>query len=214
MSDYNMTRGLRFHRIYRNAVDHCAGVLSASHFWLPIESDESVEKKKGNLMLNEQSEFLQLVVACLFYDCERAWEMSEKLGQFGRAFAGSIWPFTCAFYRGMSAIAMLRISKDKHFIETAKSCLKQLRKGRKKVPTNLAHQSYLLEAEYAVFRKKYVSAEKFYSLAIQHVHLAGVIQEHAYICERFGSYHLLRKNHNAAYEQIREAHRLYAQWGE
>ena len=214
MGEYNMTRGLRLNRIYRNAVEYCAGVSSANRFSLPIESDESVENKRSNLMLNEQSKFLQLVVACLFCDFERAWEMSQKLGQFGRVYNGAIWPYTCAFYRGMAAAQMLSVSRDKHFVQTTKSCLKQLRKGRKKLPTNLSHQSYLLEAEYAVYRKKYVSAEKFFSLAIHHAGIAGVTQEHAYACERFGTYHLLRKNHNAAYEQIREAHKLYAQWGE
>jgi hypothetical protein len=55
--------------------------------------------------------------------------------------------------------------------------MNHLRKGKKKSPLNLSHQSYMLEAEYAVFRRKYDKAEKFYSLAI--VHAVGVTHEHA-----------------------------------
>lgn len=61
--------------------------------------------------------------------------------------------------------------------------------------------------------KKDTTAERHYLLAIEHASLAGVTHEHAYACERFGTYYLLRKDHAAAYRQIREAHRLYSKWG-
>ena len=94
---------------------------------------------------------------------------------------------------------------------TAKSCLNHLRKGKKKSPLNLSHQSYMLEAEYALSRRKYDAAEKFYLLAIEHA--AGVTHEHALACERFSSYYVLREYHSKAYEQIREAYKLYSKWG-
>jgi len=164
--------------------------------------------------LDEQAKLIQLTVSCIFCDYELAWTMSEKLGLFGSAFAGTTWPYTCAFYRGMAAISlsMLHRSSSREYVRTAKSCLKQLRKGHKKSGKNITHQLYLLKAEYAAC-KKFGSPEKFYLLAIEHAALSGVTHEHAYACERFGTYHFLRKNHNAAYEQIREAHTLYSKWG-
>ena len=72
----------------------------------------------------------------------------------------------------------------------------------------------MLEAEYAVFKRKYMAAEKFYKLAIEYAAGAGVIHEHALACERFGSYFILRDDHSKAFEQIREAYRLYLKWGE
>ncbi|KAL7541321.1 hypothetical protein ACHAXR_010809 [Thalassiosira sp. AJA248-18] len=213
MSEYNLTKSLKMNRLYRNAVDYCLGVKGGSGF-LAVDSDDSI--KSAHIIQNQVAKLLQLVVACIFCDHEHAWSMSENsdLRQMGPTFGGTIWPDVCAFYRGLAAMSMLRMSKSRPFIGTAKSCLKQLRKARKKrKESHISHQSYLLEAEYAAFRKNNASAEKFYKLAIEHAALAGVTHEHAYACERFGTYHLLQSNHNAAYEQIREAHRLYSQWG-
>jgi len=231
MAEYNMTSALQGTRNYQNAVDYCLGVSRASRLYVPTDPNEcsisckrnnpsstddcSLSCNKHNLIYNEQAKFIQLVVACIFCDHELAWAMSEKLRQFGTTFAGTIWPYICAFYRGMAATSMLHISSGREYVGTVKSCLKELRKGRKKSVSNISHQLYLLEAEYAAFsRKKYVSAEKFYLLAIEYAALSGVTHEHAFACERFGIFHLLRKNHNAAYEQTREAHTLYSKWGE
>lgn len=107
---------------------------------------------------------------------------------------------------------MLQSSTNRKTRTTAKTCLRHLREGKKKSPLNLSHQLYMLEAEYAVFKRNYTAAEKFYSLAIGHA--AGVIHEHALACERFGCLYVLRQDHNKAYEQIREAYRLYSKWGE
>ena len=107
---------------------------------------------------------------------------------------------------------MLHSKATRQMRKAAKLCLKNLRKGKKKSPLNLSHQSYILEAENAFFRKKYHVAEKFYSKAIEHA--KGITHEHALACERFGYYYVFKNLHNKAYEQIREAYNLYLVWGE
>ena len=211
--EYNMTRGMRINRLYRNTVDHCSGASTGVSFRLPFDSlVECKKSEESDTIMNDTSKLLQLAVACIFCDDEYAWTMADECRKFGANRVTFMWPFVCAFYRGMAAMTMLHTTKNKQFVRTAKSCLKQLRKGCKQSGTNILHQLYLLEAEYASFRKKHVSAEKFYLLAIEHA--AGVTHEHAYACEKFGTYHLSQKNHNAAYEQIREANSLYSKWGE
>ena len=200
-------------RNYRTAVDFCRGDSRASRFLLPTDIDESISDNRINITMAEHSKCLQLMVACIFCDYEFAWKMSEELDKFHQYFSGSILPYICAFYRGLAAISMLNMTKSTQCSGTVKSCLKQLRKGRKVSPTNLSHHSYLLEEEYAAFRKKYTQAEKFYLMATEKAELAGAIHEQALACERFGAYHLLRENHDATYEQIIAAHRLYMKWG-
>jgi len=213
MSEYNVTRAIRGNRNYRNAVDFCLGVSDASRFFMPTDSDDSLGCKRTNLITHEQSKFMQLIGACLFCEYSIAWKISQTLHQFSKVFGGSIWPSIALFYRGMAATSILHSSKSRQYIRAAKSCLKKIRKGFNKSRHNLSHQLNLLEAEYAAFRKKDTTAERHYLLAIEHASLAGVTHEHAYACERFGTYYLLRKDHAAAYRQIREAHRLYSKWG-
>jgi len=211
MAEYSMVRALRGNRNLRQAVEYCMGDSREDRFQLPPAPGED---KRPDDAVSEHARLMQLLVAVLFGDNELAWAMaSERLKSFGKNFGGTTWPYVCAFYRGLAATAILRISKDKGSASVAKSCVKELRKGRKKSGVNVAHQSYLLEAEYAALRNKHASAEKLFRLAVEHAAHIDVIHEHALACERFGMYHLQRQNHNAAYEQIREAHRLYARWG-
>eukprot|EP00581_Thalassiosira_minuscula_P032876 CAMPEP_0183766824 /NCGR_PEP_ID=MMETSP0739-20130205/11806_1 /TAXON_ID=385413 /ORGANISM="Thalassiosira miniscula, Strain CCMP1093" /LENGTH=633 /DNA_ID=CAMNT_0026005661 /DNA_START=1 /DNA_END=1899 /DNA_ORIENTATION=+ len=219
MLEYANASVLKGNRHYQNTVDYCLGVSKSSSFFLRTDSDERNVNCKNdklssrvNLIHIEEAKFLQLVVACIFGDHQYAWAMSEKLQQFGLVFAGTVWPYMCAFYRGIAATSMLQMSRGRKYLVTVKLCLKVLRKGRKKSVCNILHQLYLLEAEYAAFKKKYASAEKFYLLAIKYASLSGVTHDHGFACEKFGTFYLLRKNHSAAYEQIREAHRLYSIW--
>mmetsp|Transcript_36638 Transcript_36638/g.77303 ORF Transcript_36638/g.77303 Transcript_36638/m.77303 type:complete len:1032 (-) Transcript_36638:196-3291(-) len=206
--EYNMTTNLRGNRNYQKAVDYCLGVSKSASFCLSTDPDEH-----SNVWVIEQAKFIQLAVACIFGDHQYAWAMSEKLQKFGATSAGTIWPYICAFYRGMAAASMLQLSRGREYVRTVKVCLKILRKGQHKSVCNILHQLYLLEAEYAAFRRKHSSAEKFYLLSIKHAENFEVTHEHAFACEKFGTFHLLRKNHSAAYEQIRVAHRLYLTWG-
>mmetsp|Transcript_25283 Transcript_25283/g.60782 ORF Transcript_25283/g.60782 Transcript_25283/m.60782 type:complete len:1028 (+) Transcript_25283:177-3260(+) len=215
MLSFGMILAIRGNRNYINAVEYCRSNSGAPRFSVPIDPDpdDNIGCKKRNIILNEQAKFLQLFVACIFCDYELAWSTSEKLYQFQRIFAGTIWPYICQFYRGMAALSFFPISKCRKAIGTANLCLKELKKGRRQSKINLSHHACLLEAELAVLKKNYKSAEKCYLLAIEHAALAGVTHEHAYACERLGTYHLSRKNYDAAYRQIREARRLYMTWG-
>ncbi|KAL7547914.1 hypothetical protein ACHAWF_011188 [Thalassiosira exigua] len=218
LAEYNIAVGIRTNRKYRNAVDYCLGLGQSGASWL-IATEDDDSKGHFYYLLSEENRFLQLVTHCIFCDEGMAWTVAEKMGlHFETIFNGSIWTYVCAFYRGMAATSMLRLTttrKGNHqALRTAKRCVKKLRRGRKK-SANLLHHSYLLEAEYAAFAKKSSRrrAEKFYQLAIEHAAQANVTHEQAYACERFGTYYFLRNCHESAYDQIREAHKLYTKWG-
>lgn len=206
MKEYNTASSLRATRFHQQAVGSLLGDPAHIH---GTDGCHDVEEK--SLLFDGQANFDEMVVSVFLENHELAWKLAEKLHNFGKIFEGSIWPYVCSFYRGMSAFAMLHLSRNRHIRKTAKLCMNHLRKGKKKSPLNLSHQSYMLEAEYAVFRRKYDKAEKFYSLAI--VHAVGVTHEHALACERLGSYYDFREDHSKAYAQIREAYTLYSKWG-
>ena len=213
MTEYQMTRAIRANRLYRSVVDIFLGTRGSFRFCPTTGIDDSVSK--ANALYVEQEKCLQLFVAVIFRDSELAWFASTKLHRFGPLHSGTFYPYVCAFYRGMAAVSMLVYSyaSKREFIEVLKSSIKQLRKGRKRGVENISHRLYLLEAEYAAFRKKHTSAKKFYLLAIEHAALAGVTFENAFTCEKFAEWNLGQENHDMMYKQIREAHRLYLMWG-
>lgn len=206
MKEYNTTASLHAIGFHQQATGTLLGDPAYTH-----RNGGCHDTEENTLVLDGQAKFNGMLVSVFLDDYELAWKLSEKLHNFDKIFGGSIMPYICSFYRGMSAFAMLRLSRNRQMRTTAKLCLNHLRKGKKKSPLNLSHQSYLLEAEYAVLSRNYNAAEKFYALAIRHA--AGVTHEHALACERFGSYYDLRKDHSKAYEQIREAYKLYWKWG-
>ena len=213
MTEYQMTRAIRANRLYGSVVDIFLGTRDSFRFCPTTGIDDSVSK--ANALYVEQEKCLQLFVAVIFRDSELAWFASTKLHRFGPLHSGTFYPYVCAFYRGMAAVSMLVYSyaSKREFIEVLKSSIKQLRKGRKRGVENISHRLYLLEAEYAAFRKKHTSAKKFYLLAIEHAALAGVTFENAFTCEKFAEWNLGQENHDMMYKQIREAHRLYLMWG-
>jgi len=203
MKEYNTMVSMRATEFHQQAVAILLGNPAC------INKKDNTEQ--NDLILDGKAKFNEMVVSVFLTNHDLAWKIAEKLDNFGTIFKGSIMPYICSFYRGMSAFAMLHLNKNWQIRKTAKACLNHLRKGKKKSPLNLSHQTYMLEAEYAVFRRKYNAAEKFYNLAI--VHATDVTHEHALACERFANYYVLRKDHSKAYEQIREAYRLYSKWG-
>lgn len=213
MKEYNTMVSMRATEFHQQAVAILLGNPS-----LCQENSDCHNTKQNDLILDGKAKFNEMVVSVFLTNHELAWKIAEKLDNFGKIFKGSIMPYICSFYRGMSAFAMLHLNKNWQIRKTAKACLNHLRKGKKKSPLNLSRQTYILEAEYAVFRRKYNTAENFYNLAI--VHAADVTHKHAscsckskLACERFGNYYVLRKDHSKAYKQIREAYKLYSKWG-
>lgn len=207
MKEYNTVVSMRATEFHQKAIAILLGNPTCTN-----EKDDCHITDENDVILDGKAKFNEMVVLVFLAKYELAWKIAEKLHNFGKIFKGSIMPYICSFYRGMSAFAMLHLHKNNRQIRvTAKACLNHLRKGRKKSPLNLSHQTYILEAEYAIFRRKYNTAENFYNLAI--VHAADVTHEHALACERFGNYYVLRKDHSKAYKQIREAYKLYSKWG-
>jgi hypothetical protein len=203
MLEHSWKRTIKGNRNYKQAVDYCRGQSRVF----------ALEYSDFNLPMNEVSKLFQLVVACIFWEPDVAWEISADLHEFDAAMKGTVWPGVCAFYRGVSASSFFRVSRSRECIGLIKSCLKKLKKAQKKAPVNLTHQLHFLKAEFALCRHKYSVARKYYLLAVECAAIVGVTHEHAFACERLGSFYLLREKHEAAYEMIRESYRLYRTWG-
>lgn len=70
------------------------------------ESDafrDAQDKLDNNLMAESRNNLQALLVAIMLNDNERAWMLTLRLQNFNQVFEGSLWPYICSFYRGMSA---------------------------------------------------------------------------------------------------------------
>jgi len=223
MKEYNSNSTLLVNLVYQQAAVNFSGSGGASTGPAYLNGDfcdynkiEQQFQEKTHSILHEQMNLMQTILAYHFAHYDTGWKSSEKIHVCGGGsiFKGFIFQYIHIFYRGLTAIALSRNENDKRkYAAAVKACIKVLKIGRKKSPLNLSHQSYLLEAELAVTKKRYAFAERLFMLSIEHAASAGILHEHALAHERFGFFYMMRNSHEAAYEQIRVARDLYAKWG-
>ena len=213
MTGYNMQRTVKNISCYKNAISYCQGTNKGTTCFL------SEGSTPDTVIL--QSRILELVVSVIFCHVNMAtWDLTQnKLKDYEKKFAGLIFPYFCAFYRGISAIAFLRqSSNNKQALKIVKDCLKKLKKGHKKCHRTdgkciLCHQLQLLEAEWFVLHNKFDEAEELYKLACSNAANTQVYHEYALICERYGEFLLERGNEEDGLDQLRQSYQLYHKWG-
>ena len=98
MKEYNTASSLRATRFHQQAVGSLLGDPAHIH---GTDGCHDVEEK--SLLFDGQANFDEMVVSVFLENHELAWKLAEKLHNFGKIFEGSIWPYICSFYRGMSA---------------------------------------------------------------------------------------------------------------
>ena len=215
ITGYNMGRTTKNIQLYKNAIDYCCkGTNKGAICFLTDNAgpDDTVSL---------QSRMLELVVCVILCQYTMAWDLTQnKLKEYEKNFAGTIFPYICAFYRGMTAITILRQSSNTHkrAMKIAKVCLKKLKTGHEKCHRQdgkciLCHQLQLLEAEWFALHDKLDQAEEFYKLACSNAANTQVYHEYALICERYGEFLLERGNEEDGLELIRKSYQLYHKWG-
>lgn len=215
MAGYNMQRTVKNISCYKNAISYCQGTNKGTICFLTDNEGSTADT------VSLQSRILELVACVIFNQYNLAtWDLTQsKLKDYEKKFAGLIFPYICAFYRAISAIAFLRqSSNNKQALKIAKVCLKKLKKGHKKCHKQdgkciLCHQLQLLEAEWFVLHNKFDEAEELYKLACSNAANTQVYHEYALICERYGEFLLGRGNEEDGLEQLRQSYQLYHKWG-
>ena len=216
MAGYNMQRTVKNISCYKNAISYCQGTNKGTICFLTDNEGSTADT------VSLQSRILELVACVIFNQYNLAtWDLTQsKLKDYEKKFAGLIFPYICAFYRGMSAIAFLRQSRsnNKQALKIAKICLKKLKKGHKKCHRQegkciLCHQLQLLEAEWFAIHNKSDKAEELYKLACSNAANTQVYHEYGLACERYGEFLLKRGNEEDGLELIRKSYQLYNKWG-
>lgn len=214
MTGYNMQRTVKNISCYKNAISYCQGTNKGTICFL-------TDNEGPDDTVSYQARMLELVVCVIFCQYNMAWDLTQnKLKEYEKNFAGTIFPYVCAFYRGMTAITMLRQSSSnkKRAMKIAKTCLKKLKKGHNKCHRQegkciLCHQLQLLEAEWLALHNKSNQAEELYKLACSNAANTQVYHEYGLACERYGEFLLERGNEEDGLELIRKSYQLYHKWG-
>eukprot|EP00804_Cyclotella_cryptica_P021476 CCRYP_005799-RA/>CCRYP_005799-RA protein AED:0.04 eAED:0.04 QI:150/1/1/1/0.83/0.85/7/550/1028 len=212
MIEYNTAGLLGINKVYEQVVAKLTGCLSSRYdrLWL---KGTSITCSKFPFH-REHVITMQTLVAYILDDYAQAWKASTELCTIPRQ--RNLMLFVASFFHGMTALALLAQTKETTNREHKKviaSCRKILKKIYQESPINFGHYQHLMEAEYAAFHKKFDSAERKFSLAIEHASKSGVTHIHALAWERLGYCHLIRDNREIAYEKLRTSHKLYNKWG-
>ena len=90
-------------RCAKQTVLSLLGDATGGHTLDESDAFRDAQDKLDNVLEESRSNFQALLVAIMLNDNERAWMLTLRLQNFYQVFEGSLWPYICSFYRGMSA---------------------------------------------------------------------------------------------------------------
>jgi hypothetical protein len=213
MREYNTLTLLGVNLVYEEVVGKLTGHLTSSRDRAVLKRSTLNGANCSNVE-KEHAYFGQMMLAYFLDDYNLAWHASNELVCIPRPI--SLILFRASFFRFLTAVALIRTgsSNKTAFIKAAKSCRKTIKKISEKVPLNFRMQHELIEAEWAVYRRKFALAEKCFSSSVELCAESGKIRFEALAWERFGLYYISRGNEELGYDRLRTAHKLYGKWGE
>ena len=153
-----------------------------------------------------------MILAFSFGDYDRAEEYSTTAHEIYDHSYGAMDAAFVLFYESMTLIAQAQRGKRGR-IPAVRRRLKRLKYWAKHAPLNFLGKQYLLEAEVAVATNDHLSVLSKYTSSIVLSREQGFIMEEALANERAGKYFLDQDNEKMALPFLREACRLYKNWG-
>jgi tetratricopeptide (TPR) repeat protein len=118
------------------------------------------------------------------------------------------------FHQALSLFAMSRKTKKHKYVKRAKQIAAKIKSWVKKGNPNVNHYIIFLDAEKAAFYGQHDKARILYSQAFSTASRTGFQQDAALVSERFGEFLLYDLgNKERAVPQLKDAIRLYSNWG-
>jgi predicted ATPase len=159
---------------------------------------------------------MRLLLAYHFDDLDVAHEMSEMMqGKLIEAEGTSVnLPFVI-FFKGLTALAFVRLSGKWKYRREAQSALKRMEKWVKNGAVNSYHLLLILKAESKAVKQgsRGEDVRTAFNLAIRVSGRSGFLQDKALASERAGVYHVLKNDEYHARMYLEQATVLYSEWG-
>jgi len=158
----------------------------------------------------------RILLACIFCEYKTAVEIAEKSRKtVAKALPGSYMMTIHFFYDALATCALLRESgtNSRKHKKVIKATITKMKKWAANSPSNFKHKLLLLEAEYAVIKRKQSSACKAYEAAITAAHKSGMVQDEALSYERAALFQLELGDDAKALNYLTTAQQLYLVWG-
>jgi tetratricopeptide (TPR) repeat protein len=152
---------------------------------------------------------------CSFYgNHELGAELALERGDAYLKKNGSVLVMLDFFHQALSLFALSRKTKKHKYIKRAKQITAKIKSWVKKGNPNVNHYIMLLDAEKAALYGQHGMARTLYSQAISTASRTGFQQDAALVSERFGEFLLYDLgNKERAIPQLKDAIRLYSNWG-
>jgi hypothetical protein len=212
------TSNLDLLRLHFQALHNFLGKAGGDPKWLKGEIiDVDVElsretERKDEPFFHLWMKFYSMFLAYYFCDYDLAAKFSVGLDKLykNKIAVNAIAAAALIFYEGVSLLAS---SKGRRKVPYVRRSLKKLEYFAKHAPTNFLGKFHLLKAELAVVGGDNLSALSEFTSAILHSREAGFIPQEALANERAGKYYFSRNETEKGTSYLREALKLYQQWG-
>jgi hypothetical protein len=177
-----------------------------------IDSFTSAINLESELVLVD---YIQMYIYAIFGFYEKGADLALKNeGRFSKAGPGIFMNMHETFTRGLCLFGAAGISKQRKYKRAGIRVLSTIRKWVKNENPNVLHYEKLLEAELRSLNGKLDAAELLYHQALNLATRSGFIQDAAVINERCANFLMhKRKSPDDALYKMREACKLYEEWG-
>jgi len=187
-------------------------ILKGHFFDETIEFQEMLQNQDTSLRVFYM---MKAIIAFLFYDWEKAIEMTDKgLKLLNRSIGVLMWPYY-SYVKALSLLAKYHGSSKKHnasLLRAAKSELKKLKKISKHSPENFSSMHELIKAEINGIKGNFKNAVIGYEQAINTAAENGYVHLEAIANECAARFFLKQKNKTIASAYITRAYKLFLNW--
>lgn len=154
----------------------------------------------------------KLMLAYHFSEFELAAQYTTQARLVYQTF-GTLGAALARLYDSLALLEMMKQRGTRQGMKTVKNHLRMFRYWANRCPENNLGKLCFIEAEVARVKGNDLEAQAKYYCAIVLARDNGILMEHALINERAGKFQIELGNRTKASELLREAFRLYKEWG-